>query len=82
MSVSAIPVLSPPPERCPGKYSKELSWISTLRLNGRPHFTPPKQSEEAQMPIGNLPEVLSREEWLTARKELLAKEKELTRNQP
>ena len=27
----------------------------------------------------NLPEVVSREEWLTARKELLAKEKELTR---
>jgi predicted dithiol-disulfide oxidoreductase (DUF899 family) len=29
--------------------------------------------------IGNLPEVVSREEWLAARKELLAKEKELTR---
>ncbi|MGJ6963466.1 DUF899 domain-containing protein [Streptosporangium sp. G11] len=28
---------------------------------------------------GNLPEVVSREEWLAARKELLAKEKELTR---
>ncbi|MCD7441224.1 DUF899 domain-containing protein [Streptomyces lincolnensis] len=28
---------------------------------------------------GNLPEVVSREEWLTARKELLAEEKELTR---
>jgi predicted dithiol-disulfide oxidoreductase (DUF899 family) len=33
------------------------------------------------MPIGNLPEVVSREEWLAARKELLAKEKELTRAQ-
>jgi predicted dithiol-disulfide oxidoreductase (DUF899 family) len=32
------------------------------------------------MPIGNLPEVVSREEWLTARKELLAGEKELTRH--
>jgi hypothetical protein len=31
------------------------------------------------MSIGNLPEVLSREEWLAARKVLLAKEKELTR---
>ena len=29
--------------------------------------------------IGNLPEVVSREEWLAARLELLAKEKELTR---
>ena len=28
---------------------------------------------------GQLPEVVSREEWLAARKELLAKEKELTR---
>jgi predicted dithiol-disulfide oxidoreductase (DUF899 family) len=28
---------------------------------------------------GNLPEILSREEWLAARKELLAKEKDLTR---
>ena len=28
---------------------------------------------------GNLPEVVSREEWLAARQELLAKEKELTR---
>jgi predicted dithiol-disulfide oxidoreductase (DUF899 family) len=27
----------------------------------------------------NLPEVVSREEWLAARRELLAKEKELTR---
>ena len=27
----------------------------------------------------NLPEVVSREEWLAARKELLVKEKELTR---
>lgn len=29
--------------------------------------------------MGNLPEVVSREEWLAARKELLVKEKELTR---
>ena len=29
--------------------------------------------------IGNLPDVVSREEWLAARKELLVKEKELTR---
>ncbi|MEU8225658.1 DUF899 domain-containing protein [Kribbella sp. NPDC048915] len=29
--------------------------------------------------IGNLPEVVTREEWLVARRELLAKEKELTR---
>jgi predicted dithiol-disulfide oxidoreductase (DUF899 family) len=29
--------------------------------------------------LGNLPEVVSREEWLAARKELLRKEKELTR---
>lgn len=29
--------------------------------------------------IGNLPEVVSREEWLAARKELLVKEKEVTR---
>ena len=29
--------------------------------------------------MGNLPEVVSREEWLAARKQLLAKEKELTR---
>ena len=29
--------------------------------------------------LGNLPEVVSREEWLAARNELLAKEKELTR---
>ncbi|WP_405544173.1 DUF899 domain-containing protein [Streptomyces phaeochromogenes] len=29
--------------------------------------------------MGNLPEVVSREEWLAARRELLAKEKELTR---
>src|SRR5690349_20608052 len=29
--------------------------------------------------MGNLPEVVTREEWLTARRELLAKEKELTR---
>jgi predicted dithiol-disulfide oxidoreductase (DUF899 family) len=29
--------------------------------------------------IGNLPEVVSREEWLAARRELLAKEKEVTR---
>ena len=29
--------------------------------------------------IGNLPDVVSREEWLAARKELLAKEKALTR---
>ncbi len=28
---------------------------------------------------GNLPEIVSREQWLAARKELLAKEKELTR---
>lgn len=32
------------------------------------------------MPLGNLPEVVSREEWLAARKELLAREKELTRH--
>ncbi|MPZ25215.1 MAG: DUF899 domain-containing protein [Micromonosporaceae bacterium] len=31
------------------------------------------------MAMGNLPEVVSREEWLAARKELLVKEKELTR---
>lgn len=31
------------------------------------------------MSLGNLPEVVSREEWLLARKELLAREKELTR---
>ncbi|GAA3442634.1 hypothetical protein Pve01_56120 [Planomonospora venezuelensis] len=31
------------------------------------------------MSLGNPPEVVSREEWLAARKELLAKEKELTR---
>jgi predicted dithiol-disulfide oxidoreductase (DUF899 family) len=31
------------------------------------------------MSTGNLPEVVSREEWLAARKELLVKEKELTR---
>ncbi|MFB4289561.1 DUF899 domain-containing protein [Nonomuraea sp. ATR24] len=31
------------------------------------------------MSLDNLPEVVSREEWLAARKELLAKEKELTR---
>jgi predicted dithiol-disulfide oxidoreductase (DUF899 family) len=31
------------------------------------------------MPIGNLPDVVSRDEWLAARKELLTKEKELTR---
>ena len=31
------------------------------------------------MTVGNLPEVVSREEWLAARNELLAKEKELTR---
>jgi predicted dithiol-disulfide oxidoreductase (DUF899 family) len=30
------------------------------------------------MTIGNLPEVVSREEWLAARKDLLAREKELT----
>jgi predicted dithiol-disulfide oxidoreductase (DUF899 family) len=29
--------------------------------------------------MGNLPEVVSREQWLAARRELLAKEKELTR---
>lgn len=29
--------------------------------------------------MANLPEVVSREEWLAARKELLAREKELTR---
>ena len=29
--------------------------------------------------MGNLPEVVSREEWLAARRELLLKEKELTR---
>jgi predicted dithiol-disulfide oxidoreductase (DUF899 family) len=32
------------------------------------------------MSMGNLPAVVSREEWLTARNELLAKEKELTRH--
>jgi predicted dithiol-disulfide oxidoreductase (DUF899 family) len=32
-----------------------------------------------QMPVGNLPEVVTREKWLAARKELLAREKELTR---
>ena len=32
------------------------------------------------MSIGNLPEVVSREAWLAARKELLAEEKELTRH--
>ncbi|MDT0445137.1 DUF899 domain-containing protein [Streptomyces johnsoniae] len=32
------------------------------------------------MSLGNLPEVVSREEWLAARKELLAREKELTRH--
>src|SRR3712207_5522103 len=31
------------------------------------------------MSTGNLPEVVSREEWLAARKQLLVKEKELTR---
>jgi predicted dithiol-disulfide oxidoreductase (DUF899 family) len=31
------------------------------------------------MSVGNLPDVVSYEEWLAARKELLAKEKELTR---
>jgi predicted dithiol-disulfide oxidoreductase (DUF899 family) len=35
--------------------------------------------EEASMASGNLPEVVSREEWMTARLELLEKEKELTR---
>ena len=29
--------------------------------------------------MGNLPEVVSREEWFEARRELLAKEKDLTR---
>lgn len=32
------------------------------------------------MSLENLPEVVSREEWLAARKELLARERELTRN--
>jgi predicted dithiol-disulfide oxidoreductase (DUF899 family) len=32
------------------------------------------------MTIGNLPQVVSPEEWLAARKELLAREKELTRH--
>jgi predicted dithiol-disulfide oxidoreductase (DUF899 family) len=32
------------------------------------------------MPVENLPEVVSRDEWLAARKELLAREKELTRH--
>jgi predicted dithiol-disulfide oxidoreductase (DUF899 family) len=32
------------------------------------------------MSVGNLPKVVTHEEWLAARKELLAKEKELTRN--
>ena len=36
-------------------------------------------SPEDSMSLDNLPEVVSYEEWLTARKELLAKEKELTR---
>lgn len=31
------------------------------------------------MSTGNLPEVVTREDWLAARKELLVKEKELTR---
>ncbi|MGW0801415.1 DUF899 domain-containing protein [Nonomuraea sp. NPDC002799] len=38
-----------------------------------------KQSEEVRMAEANLPEVVSRAEWLAARKQLLAKEKELTR---
>ncbi len=32
------------------------------------------------MPVGNVPEVVSREEWLIAREELLSREKELTRH--
>jgi predicted dithiol-disulfide oxidoreductase (DUF899 family) len=32
------------------------------------------------MAVGNLPEVVAREEWLAARKDLLAREKELTRH--
>lgn len=35
--------------------------------------------EEDTMPAGNLPTVASREEWLTARTQLLRREKELTR---
>ncbi|MGH3373466.1 MAG: DUF899 family protein, partial [Actinoallomurus sp.] len=36
-------------------------------------------SPEDPMSLDDLPDVVSYEEWLTARKELLAKEKELTR---
>jgi predicted dithiol-disulfide oxidoreductase (DUF899 family) len=32
------------------------------------------------MPRGNMPEVVSREQWVAARKALLVKEKELTRH--
>src|SRR6201996_9824571 len=41
----------------------------------------PRRSRERLMPIGNLPDVVSREQWLIARKELLGQEKELTRHQ-
>ncbi len=37
------------------------------------------ESEEASLSMGNLPQVVSREEWLAARKKLLEEEKELTR---
>ena len=39
-------------------------------------------SEETQMAIGNLRDVVSRDEWLTARQQPLAQEKELTRTVP
>jgi Bacterial protein of unknown function (DUF899) len=37
------------------------------------------ESEEASLSMGQLPQVVSRQEWLAARKRLLAEEKELTR---
>ena len=41
--------------------------------------SPPRSGTTGSVTIGNLPEVVSEDEWWAARRELLAKEKELTR---
>jgi Bacterial protein of unknown function (DUF899) len=45
----------------------------------RPVAKPDQLGEIEMTTTGNLPELVSREEWLVARMELLLKEKELTR---
>ena len=55
-----------------------LMWLAAPRLGGAPACARSRRPRRRDATV-SLPTIVSREEWLAARKELLAREKELTR---